>query len=59
MKSEMQEIIKLSMTEAKLIASTQCVKEMMYVKKIINTMWLKVKYPMAIQVDNKRTKDLN
>jgi hypothetical protein len=58
MKSKMQDIVTLSVTEAELIAATQCVQEMMYVKKIVESIGLKVKHPMIIQVDNKGTKDL-
>jgi hypothetical protein len=56
MKSKMQEIVTLSVTKAELIAATQCVQEMMYVKKIVESIGLKVKYPMVIQVDNKGTR---
>jgi hypothetical protein len=46
-----QEIVTLSVIEAKLIAAIECVQEMMYIKKILESIGLKVKYPMVIQVD--------
>ena len=58
MKSKMQDIVTLSVTEAELIAATECVKEMLYVRKVIESIGLQVKYPMIIQVDNKGAKDL-
>ena len=57
-KSGMQKIVALSVTEAEVIALVQVVQEMMYVMKIIESMELKVKKPMMIQVDNKGTVDL-
>jgi hypothetical protein len=36
-KSKMQESVTLSVTEAELVAATQCVQEMLYVKKVIES----------------------
>ena len=42
-KSEMQKIVALSVTEAEIIAIVQCVQEMLYVKKLLESMNLKVR----------------
>ena len=54
----MQDIVTLSVTEAELIAATHCIQEMLYVKKVIESIRLQVELPMIIMVDNKGTKDL-
>ena len=58
MKSRMQDEVTLSVTEAELVAATHCVQEMLYVKKLVESMELKVKLPMVLYVDNKGVKDL-
>jgi hypothetical protein len=58
MKSRMQDAVTLSVTEAELVAATQCIQEMMYVKKLIESVGLKVQLPMVLYVDNKGVKDL-
>ena len=45
-RSTMQKIIALPSTEAKLIALVQCVQEMFFVKKIIESKELQVELPM-------------
>ena len=57
-KSLMQKIIALSVTEAELIALVQCVQEMFFVKKILESMELKVEQPMLVECDNKGAVDL-
>ena len=57
-KSGMQKIVALSVTEAEVIAMIQCIQEMMYIKKILESMELRVKLPMIIKVDNKGAVDL-
>ena len=57
-KSGMQRIVALSVSEAEVIAMVQCVQEMLYVMKLLNSMELKVKLPMVIWVDNKAAVDL-
>jgi len=54
----MQEAVTLSVTEAELVAASQCMQEMLYVKKMIETLGMKVKLPMTLEVDNKGAKDL-
>jgi hypothetical protein len=57
-KSGMQKIVALSVTEAEIIALVQCVQEMMYAAKILESLELKVKKPMIIECDNKGAVDL-
>jgi len=56
-KSRMQEAVTLSVTEAELVAATHCYQEMLYVKKVIESIGLHVKLPMVLKVDNKGAKD--
>ena len=58
MKSGMQKIIALSVTEAKLFAATQCAQDMRYVMHILEGAGLKVKKPLELRVDNKGAIDL-
>ena len=57
-KSGMQKIVALSVTEAEIIALVQCVQEMMYMKKVLESILLKVELPMIVEVDNKGAVDL-
>ena len=57
-KSGMQKIVALSVTEAEVIAMVQCIQDMLYCKKVLESMELMVKLPMIIQVDNKGAVDL-
>ena len=57
-KSIMQKVVALSVTEAELIAAVQCVQDMLYVKKIIESIGLKAKLPMIINIDNSGAVDL-
>ena len=57
-KSGMQKIVALSVTEAEVIVFVQCVQEMMYIRKVIESMGLKVELPMQVEVDNKGAVDL-
>ena len=56
-KSGMQKIGALSMTEAEIIAVVKCVSEMLYVMKLIQSIGLKVKKPMIVHSDNKGAVD--
>ena len=58
MKSSTQKIVALSVTEAELYAAVQCVQDMLYVMRLLNSMGLKVKKPMVLKVDNKGAVDL-
>ena len=57
-KSSTQKIVALSVTEAELYAAVQCVQDMLYVMRLLNSMGLKVKKPMVLKVDNKGAVDL-
>ena len=57
-KSGMQKIVAISVTEAEVIALVQCVQELMYMKKLLNTMKSKVKEPFVVEVGNKGAVDL-
>ena len=48
----------ISVTKAEVIALVQCVQDLMYMKKLLNTMKLKVKEPIVVEVDNKGAVDL-
>ena len=58
MKSAMQRIVAISVTEAELFAMTQCVQDMMFAMRIMNSLGLKVQLPMIIEVDNKGAVDI-
>jgi len=57
-RSTMQKIVALSVTEAELIAATSNARDMMYVKRMLESMNLRVKLPMILEVDNKGAVDL-
>ena len=57
-KSGMQKLVALSVSEAEIIALVQCVQEIMFVKKLIESLKLQVQLPIEIEVDNKATVDL-
>jgi hypothetical protein len=44
-KSEMQECVKLSVTEAELVAATNCIQDMLYTRNILESMGLKLNPP--------------
>ena len=58
MKSKMMPIVALSVTEAELFAATCCAQDMLFEMRILESMGLKVKKPMILNVDNKGAKDL-
>jgi len=57
-RSIMQKIVALSVTKAELIAATSNAQDMMYVKRLLESMNLQVKLPMILEVDNKGDVDL-
>ena len=57
-KSIMQKIIALSVTEAELIALFQCIQEMMFAKKVIESMGFGIEKSMRVRCDNKWAVDL-
>jgi hypothetical protein len=48
----------LSVTEAELVAATQCVQDMPFAMRVVELMGLKVKKPMILENDNKGAVDL-
>ena len=58
MKSGMQKIVALSVTEAELIAAVLCAQDMLFVYKVITLLRLKVELAMILEVDNKGAFDL-
>ena len=58
MKSKMQNCVTLSVTEAELVSATTCAQDMLFVMRVLESIGLKVKKPMILQVDNKGAKDL-
>jgi hypothetical protein len=58
MKSNMQRITDLSMTESELGGATETVQDMLFVMRVLESMGLSVKKPMMLFVDNKGAKDL-
>jgi hypothetical protein len=58
MKSKMMPIVALSVTEAKLFVATCCAQDILFEMRILESMGLKVKKPMILNVDNKGATDL-
>ena len=56
--STMQKIVALSVTEAELIAATTTAQDMMYIKRLLESINLRVEMPMILEVDNKGAVDL-
>jgi hypothetical protein len=54
----MQRIVALSVTEAKLFTSTNNAQDMLYTKRIIESLGLHVQLPIILEVDNKGAVDL-
>jgi len=57
-KSATHRIVELSVTEAEQSEAVSCAQTMMHVKRLLESMGLKVKLPMILEVDNKATVDL-
>ena len=58
MKSLTQRIVTLSVTEAELYAATLCAQELLHVLRIMESIGLKVKKPITLEVDNEGAVDL-
>jgi hypothetical protein len=54
----MQECVTLSLTEAKLVAATNFIHDMLYIRNILESMGLKIKLSMKVELDNKGAKDI-
>lgn len=57
-KSSMQKTVALSVTEAELMAGVTCAQDMLYARKVLESLDLKVKLPMLLEMDNKGAVDL-
>jgi hypothetical protein len=57
-KSKMQECKTLSVTKAELLAATNCIQDMLYTRNIFESMGLKIKLPMKVELSNKGAKDI-
>ena len=57
-KSAMQKVVALSVTEAETIAGVQCAQDMLYVKRVLEGMGLQVELPMNLSIDNSCAVDL-
>jgi hypothetical protein len=57
-RSNTQQSVTLSVTEAELAAATQCAQDMLFAMRVIESMGLKVKKPMILEIDNKGAVDL-
>jgi hypothetical protein len=58
MKSGQQKSVTLSTTESEQVSGTQCVQDMLFVMRVVESIGLKVKKPMIIEMDNKGAVDL-
>ena len=57
-KSKIQPVTALSVTESETVSASSCVQDMIYEKRVVESVGLKVKLPMELEVDNKGTVDL-
>jgi len=57
-RSSMQKTVKLSVSEAELESAVSTFQDMLFVRNIVESMELSVKYPMVLHVDNKAVEDI-
>jgi len=57
-KSRMQPITSLSVTEAELVAATECAQDLIFMKNLMESIGLKVHTPMNLYIDNSGCIDL-
>jgi len=57
-KSRMQQSVTLSVSESELLAATEWARDMMFAKHVIESLGLKVKLPMLLEIDNEGAIDL-
>jgi hypothetical protein len=57
-KSKMQECVTPSVTKAELLAVTNCIQDMLYIRNVLESMGLKVKVPVKVDLENKGAKDI-
>eukprot|EP00957_Ditylum_brightwellii_P053467 4052073-Ditylum_brightwellii.AAC.1 len=54
----MQKIIALPLTQAEMVAGVQCAQDMLYIKCVLECMWLQVELPMVLHIDSSGAVDL-
>jgi hypothetical protein len=59
MKSHMQGCVTLDVTSAEYVSATQCAQDMLFTMRVLESMGLKVKKPMILEIDNKGAVDLS
>ena len=57
-KSKMQQCVTLSLTEAEYVGASQTAQQMLFTQRILESLGLKVKMPMILEVDNMGAIDL-
>ena len=57
-KKSMHKSVALSVCEAEQTAGVLCAKDMLYIWNVLESMGLKVKLPILLELDNKGTVDL-
>ena len=57
-RSRMQKCVTLSVTEAEYVAGVECAQDMLFTMRVLESMGLKVKKPMILEIDNKGAVDL-
>ena len=57
-KSKMQTCVTLSTTESEFVSMTECAQDMLFTMRVLQSLELKVKFPMVLQCDNKGACDL-
>jgi hypothetical protein len=57
-KRKMQECMTLSVTEAELVAATNFIQDMHYIRNVSESMGLKIKLPMKVKLDSKGEKEI-
>ena len=57
-KSKMQTATTLEVTKAELVAAVSCAQDMLFEKRVLESIGLKVRVPMILSVDNKGVMDL-
>jgi hypothetical protein len=57
-KSKSQKFVTLSVTEAECVAATSCMQDMMFGRRLLESMGLKVKLQMTLYMDNKGGVDI-
>ena len=55
----MQGSVTLDVTSAEFVSGTQCAQEMLFDMRVLESMGLKVKKPMILEMDNKGAVDLS